>query len=283
MREKIFRFFRKSLNYIGETLLLGITKVLDMLKRLTSLLRNNFLITVKEIAKLVKVLALLVTISIVLSLIFKEYQDLILKVFSLAFTTYFLIRIVRFATWINNRIEINELKSNLQNPVKEGISLYSWMGNSSIDYSFFYNILKDESIGDTLENLQKIKDNIINKIGEEKSDYYLLKSYLDAKERTSITEKFSTWFFGIIVALLTAGLSKAVTSEKASSFMSKFLNNKDYFKIDNLTIFIDILNFSLFFISLFIYLINEFYREKRKIELIKGVVDSIIYEKENTK
>ncbi|WP_307283975.1 hypothetical protein [Bacillus sp. SORGH_AS_0510] len=235
----------------------------------------------KELLKISGVYLLCSVTGGVLSSIFDEIHEIIMSISSLIFTSYFILKILPVFTWWNDKTEISRLKKELA--TREIKSLYMWSGSDGFEYSFFYEMLKDDAQHDAFTNLKLIKTKIKNKIGSNKSDYYLLKNYIEAKEKNSLLEKYYTIIFGLIVALLTTGLSKLMTSSEGITFISDILlNTKKHKPVENFQIVINIFNGFIFITSLLIFSISEFTREKRKLELFKGIIETIIFEKENS-
>lgn len=257
-------------------------RILNFLRIASNFIKTNWKTFFLELGKLLGVLFLLVVLAVLVSMLFFEYQTVIIKAFSVLFTVYFLTKLVRFFGIIEDKREIKQLEKLIQSPNTEPQSLYRWTGRGVLDYHFFYEILKVDSKSNTLENLREIKNSLMYSIGDNIYDYYLLKNYIEAKDRTSIGEKARSIFVGIVIGLLTTLLSRGVTSDTATKFITTFVFDSEGLKgIDNISMVLDVINLIFFLIGIITYFISEMYREKRKIELIKGVIEVIITEKEN--
>lgn len=146
---------------------------------------------------------------------------------------------------------------------------------------FFYELLKDNAKEDVFKNLKSIRVKLKKRI-KKKEDFYLIKNYLEVSEKNSIFVNSYKVMAALAVAFLTTIATKFVTSTDGVTFITDIIfNTKKHEPVESVQRLIDGLSLFVFIFSLIAFSISEFTRERRKIRVIKGVIESIIYEKEN--
>lgn len=234
---------------------------------------------IKKFLKKIFIFLIGFVFCIVLSVLFEGYSEVFISVFNLIFISYITMSFFSFAGREYDKREIKKLQKDTSSNTNKQL-LYQFIGRSSVDHSFLFAVTKGKVKLDLLENLNEIKWKIKHKVGPNLNDYYLLKNYLIVYEKNNILDKFSTLFIGLIIGILTGFLSKLVTSEKVINSINGFIHNTNTIAIP-VTVS-NILDFSVFIIvvtNMFIYILNEFTKEKRQIAVINAIIDSIIEEK----
>lgn len=235
-----------------------------------------------KIWKLVKEILFLIIgffVCVGLALLFNPLSQIFLGIFLLISITWFTIKLLLLGSWINHILDLQKLKKDQGN---KSLLLYQWLSKGDVDNKYFYEVFKGKEKNDLLANLREVKKILKIKIGHELSDYYLLKNYLEVHEKNNILDKFSTILLSAAIGFCTAVLTKLGTTEYAINKVSNFIfGTGTYVSTETVSTILDICTYVLISLALIIYTMTEFTKEKRRIEMIKGIVDSIIIEKES--
>lgn len=216
-----------------------------------------------------------VILIIILTNIFPSFSEVLFTFAEFIFLSYILIKSFKLFTWFMERIELWQLKKS-KSSSKVKSTLFYWSGKADIEYHFFYDMLNIEKKEDTFDNLKEIKKKILVRIGSKIGDYYLLKKYLEVYEKNNILEKVNVLFVSVLVSAITTLIGKSIIFEKIIPYFIDVKHNQtEYIKL-----VINIGFYALFISSILIFVVNEFTRERRRAELFRAIIDSIIMEKE---
>ncbi|AOH54517.1 hypothetical protein ABE28_009150 [Peribacillus muralis] len=221
---------------------------------------------------------LIMLICCIFSLSFELLVQILSEVISLLLISFCIYNFMKISNKVLDKLELKSIKKSVEN---KNQTLYGWTGNVNAD--FIFELLGDEKEkGNTLENLRYIKGEIELKVGSNKGDYILLKNYIESYDKNSIFSKFNTIVFGLLVAVLTSGLTLFIKSEKVKSFTNSFFFSPQPIKpLEYIQFIVDVGYIVMIGCAFLIFIINHLMREKRKLEGLKAIIETIIYEKDN--
>ncbi len=215
----------------------------------------------------------------VASLYFSKFSDIFIGLFTLVFIPYLTLKLININLFIKSKNEIKRLRKE-KKPGK--LLLFEWLGKADFDNDFVLKVSNYTVQEDLLDNLKEIKKQIKNKVGPNLSDYVLLKDYLELHSKNNLLNKFNTVFFGAGSVILTGIITKALTTDKAiTNFYNIFTTNEGSVT-GSFAKFLYILTNILIATAVLIYIYSESTKEKRRIEMIKIIINNIIEEKEGS-
>lgn len=112
----------------------------------------------------------------------------------------------------------------------------------------------------------------------------MLRNYIEIYERNNILDKFSTIFIGICVGIITSIFTKIGTSDYVINKLYEFIlstNSKN--TTGTISFILDVGTNLIIITNLIIFFISEFNKDKRRLEVIRVIIDSIIKDIEDNK
>lgn len=233
----------------------------------------------KKILKHLFYVILMFCFSVLLTVWFPESSESIGSIFAWIISAYISVIYFRLLPDFLSRQEIRSLENRLKK--ENNISLYEWLGNLSVHDITLYSWLKAPQKGDIIINLRAVKEHISSNIGKEISDYYLIKKYLLYHGENNFMNSIWKSIVPIILASFGGLLLKLGFLDRLYSYFTKTGGKSDFFEIIDNIIRIGV--FALFFILILMFVRYEFTKEKRRIDLLTSIVDTIIEEKSEKK
>ncbi|AUJ25172.1 hypothetical protein [Virgibacillus dokdonensis] len=223
----------------------------------------------------------IIVVSAILGGVFPLYSDFFTGIGSTLFSTYIGLKFIILYIYLTDKLELKKYKKG---KVEEmNLSLYSWASNIDVDQYYIYLLLNNKATTNPLRNLNNIKFNIKDHFKDNLENYYLFRSYIELHSVNSVMDKVSTFFISLIMAFFTGILAIFLKSEPIVSLLNDFNHQKpDNSKIllDIGPLLTDIFSIMVFIIILIFYILVISGRKKKRLELIKAVLDVLIEEKE---
>lgn len=230
---------------------------------------------IKKALKFLGIIAIIIFFSVILGFIFPDNSKSIYGISSWIVICYIMLKYFDFAFRLSVEREISSLDLRA-NATKK--NLYQWLGNANWDDFSIYQWLKEEERADITSNLSAIKESIKTKVGNDIYDYYLLKNYLEYYGKHNFLN--SVWkTFGVVTFGGLAGVfaKLGVLDEIYGMFKN---SQKDSAILEQVELIIQAGVMLLITLITFIFVKNELTKEKRRIDLLTGIIDVIIKEEE---
>jgi len=223
------------------------------------------------------VFAIFIFISALLSLLIPNYSKEISNIFSMLFIIYSLIKYTRFIGVYSNRREIIILEKSIKK--SNNSPLYEWIANDYGHNILMYKWLGGKQKKHVIDNLKNIKENILMDVGDNVYNYHLIKKYLDHQRKHNLLNIF--WdkiIYTFMTVLLSVGLyiNVDIFNWINNNLLSINTNNNMFGQFEMI---LRIFAVALMVIISFIFVYNEFTKEKRRLDLLTDIIDLIIFEK----
>ncbi|MFJ7662387.1 hypothetical protein ACIQXW_08295 [Lysinibacillus sp. NPDC097162] len=190
-----------------------------------------------------------------------------IELFLLALIILFLIAIISLIQSKRvNKTQYNEAEKLSQGKAGESVPIFTWIADEpSIEKLFFDIIGKEKSVGNFKEDILNLKQKVIDYIGENIYDYYILKNVLQQRLDGGIVNIFRATSKSVITSVVTACITTLVLNKLELDY---------YLSIAILLGLIGLLLYSIFSAS------YVFVRQKNRLEILIQIINTIIYEKE---
>lgn len=235
----------------------------------------------KLLIKRIIILVALLFLVAFLSNLFKSYATLFSQLYISGLIFYILPKMTGYMSRVNDKKEEKKLSKGRKR--NTSVTLYTWSSDSSIDDFYLFKLLRYPGNNDALKNMNKIREKIIDECGTELNNYHLLKSYLEIHEKNNLLDKISVHMVSFIITIITAVSISILNSKKISAaIMNYIVGESEQTILQSLELLLSIGNVVMLVASIVVFILQESSKEKRRIELIRSIVDTIIEEKKNT-
>ncbi|MGE8207829.1 hypothetical protein ACQKP0_25515 [Heyndrickxia sp. NPDC080065] len=222
---------------------------------------------------------LIFSICIALIYCFNKVSSTIVNIFSWFFTVYILLNYFKVADKYYERRREYRLEKEFNKNID--IKLYQWIGKSDLFEDSLYIWLRESAQKDISSNLKLIKKEIIKTVGESLYDYYLLKNYLEYYAKNNFLYKL--WKVITPSAIISA-MGILIIKEVFNKFFRNvfFESPKKSIKLgDQIELIVQGGALILIGVLVIIFIRSQLTKDKRILDLIIKVVDTIIKEKED--
>ncbi|MBO0962358.1 hypothetical protein J1P26_21885 [Neobacillus sp. MM2021_6] len=226
-------------------------------------------------------LVLIFAICIALMFIFKRDSIAIANTFSWSITAYCIFHYFKGANAYKNKQTKRKLENDITKEIN--INLFQWVGQTDLFGESLYVWLRKCAQADIASNLKLIKQEIVESVGESIYDYYLLKDYLEYYAKNNFLYKLWTMLFPILLSSFTGIIAKVTVWDNIFSYFLKKIPENDIKTWEQIELIVQVGAITFIVLSLVIFIRSELTRDKRIIDLVIKVVDSIIKEREETK
>jgi hypothetical protein len=190
------------------------------------------------------------------------------------------VALISFIVIWGMKIQENTERRRLQKMIskkKKDRSIFEWLGLGVYDEAYFGAVLKDEASDSTINNLRKAKEILREETKNELTNYYLLKEYLNIYAKYNLQNKLKTLFTGLFITGISGIGIHSFNNSNLSNDLFLNTNNVNLDHILNILLW----GFTLLIISIYIW--DQLTKEKRRIELIRSLLEILIKEEEKRK
>lgn len=165
----------------------------------------------------------------------------------------------------------------------KNISLYRWIEGVEVEERAFFRILSEKSTNNPIENLNLIKDKIDSYCSNNITSLKLLEAYVERRLSNNFLENTKSIVIGLVVSLITSAFNKFNILEVFFQRFNNYINGTSIkFSSSNITSIVNYFTYFIIFLILFLYVSSVLTRDKRRLTLIKKIVNISINEKENS-
>lgn len=235
-------------------------------------------VLIKKIFKHLGITVAIIIITLILGILFPNNSESISGISSWILICYLMLGYFNIVFKLSEKREASSLKRRSNNTRKD---LYQWLANVSWDNVSIYELLKVEKQTDLISNLKKIKNVIRKQVGNNVYDYYLLKDYLEYHAKHNFLNTLRKTIGIVFLGALGTAFTKLRIIDKIYQYIEN--GRGDSGTLEQVEIIVQIGVMSLASIIVYLFIHNELTKEKRRIDLLKSIVDTIIKEKVDDK
>lgn len=192
----------------------------------------------------------------------------------------FLIFPLRIFVWYRKKTNENEIKQNLEfvkKPLEKHDSLFTWLGEEKNTDKIIFELIGNEYNEQqnkeykAVESLKSIKDILKTQIGEDLTDYYIVREFIKKSRQDSFGEFVKKVFNNLAIGTLIFTVVAAILKNE---------NLQEYLKFDLAILPIKIIVL-IFYLLMILALIFDFImKDKIRSNVLIIILDEIIKEKE---
>lgn len=235
-----------------------------------------------NIKLILKVIAyiILFAICISISIFVAENIDGNLGINLICITLF--IFLLRLFVWFRLKSNEDEKKRNIifvKKELEKHDSLFTWLGEEKNSDRIIFELIGDEYQGNlkkykSVTSLKKLKRILKSKIGEDITDYYIVREYINNSRK----ESFGSFFKNVINKLALGSLVLAILNVVLKSDNYKLLLN-----IEIPTLPFKLLLYLLMFVMVLAIIFDMFTKAKNRSNVVIIILDEIIREMERDK
>lgn len=188
--------------------------------------------------------------------------------------SYFEVLDIFIQTKRNKRFQMMTSESNKKN--------YNWISKTDLFEEDFYRWLNVAAERDVIYNLQKLRKEIKETLGDNIYDIYLIKDYITYYSENNFLSK--TWnFLKVVLTTVITGIIGKFAIEKLIDILGNHQSDKvvPYIEYINVLIYLGMIIIAIIIVINFMR--RESLRDRKTLDILKIILDSIIKEHEDLK
>ncbi|MGE8004228.1 hypothetical protein [Lysinibacillus sp. NPDC093216] len=182
--------------------------------------------------------------------------------------------------WMRNKFNKNEIENRLYKVKnrKMHYSMFTWLGEEIDTDLILFDLIGEEfEKTDSIDTMKRVKEVIVNKMGNDLTDYYVLRDFVQAGLKNNFSEYLKGSISKITVSAAFLAILPLIFKNISISNLKFEIND---YTIINIIFIILYFFISITFISIFY---NMFIKPKRRAKLLLNVLNIIIKNMESEK
>lgn len=219
-------------------------------------------------------ITVLCLVLIILAVLFKGMAEFIIAITSSIIIFVLAFDLFSLLIFYEKRIRLKEI-SNSSIDIDE--DLFNWSGRLESTDELIYGLFSKKSPEQSMNILFSLKEKIETACSKDKSNYYLLKKYIELKNKEIFSSNTRTILITAIIGVVVTMFTELNSEKNFLLWIHKFiLDSDETLKTTNLTAYITFCTYGLIAFMAFLVLKEIFTKSKSRLRVISMVIDSCI-------